>query len=155
MAPNNLSKSFSIEKKGSKATSSLFFPLFCFFITILIQQINLMSIGLFYTIAKAHRAPLNMNVFCLFKLFSRRQISVISLPQHKSEQLSLCVVTAQVPSDPLHRGALSHRAAASDGSNLPRGFRGQTADGTCGAAGRAASFAHAAEGQDHSQGTAS
>lgn len=37
------------------------------------------------------------------------------------------VYLPQIPSDPIHRGALSFRAAASDGTHLQRGVWRQTA----------------------------
>lgn len=58
----------------------------------------------------------------------------------------------QVPSDPVHRGALLSGSAASDGSHLQGRVWRQTPDGARGADGRAAAFTHSAEGKDHTQG---
>lgn len=63
------------------------------------------------------------------------------------------VLPSQVPTDPVHRGALPFRSAASDGSYLQGGVWRQTPSRARRATGRAAAFTHAAEEQDHSQGT--
>lgn len=63
------------------------------------------------------------------------------------------VLPSQVPIDPVHRGALPFRSAASDGSYLQGGVWRQTPSRARRAIGRAAAFPHTAERQDHTQGT--
>lgn len=49
------------------------------------------------------------------------------------ESMLLAAPLSQVSSDPVHRGALPYRAAASDGSDFPGSVWRQAADGTRGA----------------------
>lgn len=65
----------------------------------------------------------------------------------------MVVLPSQVPADPVHRGALPFRSAASHGSYLQGGVWRQTPSRAGRATGRAAAFAHTAERQDHTQGT--
>lgn len=69
------------------------------------------------------------------------------------ESVLLLVLLLQVSGDPLHWGALSNRAAAPDGSDFPGSVWRQTADWTCGAESRTASFTYTVERKDHIKGT--